>query len=459
MVTIEKISSAEKLVSEFQSVKNSLKGFSALREKAILEFERLGIPNRKNEEWKYSDASVLFKTELQIISHKSQIGKKDIEKFIIPNLNALIVVLVNGVYNEELSSLKNIPKGVAICSMAEALNAPLSSGRGVGGEVGVHFSKYADITADAFTALNTAFASDGVFISVPDNTIVETPIHIINIISSPLPLAKGQPQVGSEARGGFLIQPRFLFIIGNNSELKIVESFDTLNSNSKTVVNSVAEISIGEKAKVQYYKLQNDCAGIHLISSVNAHQQKDSHFDTNTITLNGDWVRNNLNIVPEAEHCETHLNGLFITRGNQHVDNHTLVDHRKPNCQSNQLYKGILDAKSTGIFNGKIFVRRDAQKTNAYQSSKNILLSDDATINTKPQLEIYADDVKCSHGSTTGQLNEDAMFYLRSRGLGEDSARNLLLFAFAGDVIEKIQIEPLKIYLEELVNQRLQKQQ
>jgi Fe-S cluster assembly protein SufD len=272
--------------------------------------------------------------------------------------------------------------------------------------------------------------------------VVETPVHIINIIST---------------QESSLIQPRFLFVIGNNSELKIVESFDTINSDAKTVCNSVAEISIGEKAKVQYYKLQNDCAGVHLISSVNAHQQKDSHFDTNTVTLNGDWVRNNLNIVPDAEHCETHLNGLFITRDNQHVDNHTLVDHRKPNCESNQLYKGILDGKSTGVFNGKIFVRRDAQKTNAYQSSKNILLSDDATINTKPQLEIYADDVKCSHGSTTGQLNEEAMFYLRSRGLGEGSAKNLLLFAYAGDVIEKIQIVPLKIYLEELVNQRLKK--
>ena len=399
----------------------------------MLNLNDLGIPNRKNEEWKYSDASALFKSELKVEGSKLQVKKQDIDKFLIPNLNASTVVLVNGIYSEELSSIKNIPKGVVISSFAKTLNE--------NPEVfSNHFSKYADITNDAFAALNTAFSEDGVFISVPDNTIVETPIHIINIISS------------QEAS---LIQPRFLFVIGKNSEVKIVESLDTLNSNAKTICNSVAEISIGENAKVQYYKLQNDCAGIHLISSVNAHQQKNSHFDTNTVTLNGDWIRNNLNIFPDAEHCETHLNGLFITSGTQHVDNHTLVDHRKPNCQSNQLYKGILDGKSTGIFNGKIFVKRDAQKTNAYQSSKNILLSDDATINTKPQLEIYADDVKCSHGSTTGQLNEDAMFYLRSRGLSEDSARNLLLFAFAGDVIEKIQIEPLKIYLEELINKRL----
>ncbi|MBI4947501.1 MAG: Fe-S cluster assembly protein SufD [Bacteroidetes bacterium] len=443
MNVIEKMSSTEKLVSEFQRVKSSLKGFLSLREKAISEFERVGIPNRKNEEWKYSDASALFKSEFNVEGLKLKVGKHDIDKFLVPNLNASVVVLVNGIYSEELSSLENIPKGVVISSFAQALAEKPEI-------VATHFSKYADTTNDAFVALNTAFASDGVFISVPDNTIVKNPIHIINIISVGLPLVKGDKE-------GFLIQPRFLFIIGNNSELKIVESFDASSSQAKNVCNSVAEISIGEKSKVQYYKLQNDCTGVHLISSVNAHQQKESHFDTNTITLNGDWVRNNLNIVPDAEHCETHLNGLFITCGNQHVDNHTLLDHRKPNCESNQLYKGILDEKSIGIFNGKIFVRRDAQKTNAYQSSKNILLSDDATINTKPQLEIYADDVKCSHGSTTGQLNEDAMFYLRSRGLSENSARNLLLFAFAGDVIEEIQIEPLKIYLAELVNQRLKK--
>lgn len=455
MTTVEKINATENLVSEFQKAKNSLKGFASLREKAIAEFERLGIPNRKNEEWKYSDASAFFKNELKTESPKTAIDKKDIEKFLIPDLNASVVVLVNGIYSKELSSLKNIPKKVVICSMAEALNEPLSLRRGAWGGVSEHFSKYAEIKQDAFTTLNTAFASDGVFISVPDNTVVESPIHIINIISSDLPLVKGQPEVGSEARGRFLVQPRFLFIVAKNSEVKIVESFDTLNSNTKTVCNSVTEISVGESAKVQYYKLQNDCNGIHLISTVTAHQQKNSHFDTNTVTLNGDWIRNNLNILLDAEHCESHLNGLFITKETQHVDNHTLVDHRKPNCQSNQLYKGILDGKSTGVFNGKIFVTRDAQKTNAYQSSKNILLSDDATINTKPQLEIYADDVKCSHGSTTGQLKEDAMFYLRSRGLSEDSAKSLLLFAFAGDVIEKIQIEPLKVYLQELVNKRL----
>lgn len=444
MNVMEKISPTEKLVSEFQKTKNSLKGFSSLRETAIAEFEKHGIPNRKNEEWKYSDASALFKNGFQVQGKGPEVERKDIEKFIILNLNAVIVVLVNGIYSEELSFLKEIPKGIEIKSFAKILTE--------NSEIAInHFSKYADITGDAFTALNTAFSSDGVFIFVPDNTIVETPIHIINIISS------NNYSFEKEEKEKLFIQPRFLFIIGKNSEVKIVESLDTLNPDTKTICNSVAEISLGENAKVQYYKLQNDCEGINLISSVTAHQQKKSHFDTNTITLNGEWIRNNLNIILDAENCESHLNGLFITNGNHHVDNHTLVDHRKPNCQSNQLYKGILDEKSTGIFNGKIFVRRDAQKTNAYQSSKNILMSDDATINTKPQLEIYADDVKCSHGSTTGQLNEDAMFYLRSRGLSENSAKNLLLFAFAGDVIEKIQIEPVRIYLEELVNQRLNK--
>ncbi|MFH1004172.1 MAG: Fe-S cluster assembly protein SufD [Bacteroidota bacterium] len=364
------------------------------------------------------------------------------KKKIIPSMNALIIVLINGVYSETFSSQSHsekddvaiLPKEIIISSFAKAMdeNSEIFSN---------HFLKYTDISTDAFAAMNTAFTSDGVFIFVPDNTIVKSPIYIINIISS---------------KEILLIQPHFLFVIGKNSEIKIIDSINTLNSNSKTVCNSVAEISVGENAKVQFYKLQNNCEKVHLISSVNVHQQKKSHFNTITITLNGDWIRNNLNIVTD-DNCESHLNGLFITHGAQHVDNHTLVDHRKPNCQSNQLYKGILGEQSTGVFNGKIFVSRDAQKTNAYQSNKNILLSDDATIYTKPQLEIYADDVKCSHGSTTGQINEDALFYLRSRGLNEDSAKNLLLFAFVDDVIEKIQIEPLKNHVKELVTKKLKK--
>jgi Fe-S cluster assembly protein SufD len=247
-----------------------------------------------------------------------------------------------------------------------------------------------------------------------------------------------------------------LIIAEKNSEAQIIEHSISLDVRKRVIVNSVAEIFAEENSRIHYYKIQNENQNTFHIHNTQAVQKKNSHFDTNTVSLDSNWVRNNLNISIEGENCETHLNGLFITSDSQFVDNHTRVYHGKAHCQSNQLYKGILDGKSTGVFNGKIYVERDAQKTNAYQSSKNILLTDDATINTKPELEIYADDVKCSHGSSTGKIDEDALFYLRTRGLSEQSARRLLLHAFASDVLDTIKIESLKSYLEELVNQRLE---
>jgi Fe-S cluster assembly protein SufD len=284
--------------------------------------------------------------------------------------------------------------------------------------------------------------TDGAFIYIPENVPMEGPVEIIHI---------------STGKNETFSSPRHLIIAEKNSSISIIENNIVHDLKAQVIVNSHVDIFAGENSKIQFYRVQNECRSVAQITTMNVIQKKNSHFDTNTITLGSDWTRNNLNIELNGENCESHLNGLFITNGTDHLDNHTSVQHNMPNCQSNQLYKGILDGKSIGIFNGKIFVERDAQKTNAYQSSKNILLSDDATINTKPQLEIYADDVKCSHGSTTGQLNEEALFYLRSRGLSVDSARNLLLYAFANDVLDTIRIDSLKTYLEELVNKKLAK--
>ncbi len=434
MITAEKISSTEKLVSDFEAVKKMLPGNSFvqnIRQKAIEKFAELGIPTRKNEEYKYSNVQKLFQENFsQSAIDNSQFS---IDKYLIPNLDAHFVVLVNGFFSEELSSLKNLDTTVVISSMQKAFEQHPEL-------VEKHFSTCADINSDAFIALNTAYAADGVFINVPDNAAVEKPIHIINLVI---------------AKESTLFFPRNLFVIGKNAQVQLLETFETHDLPVKAIATSVTEIAIDENAKVQYYRLQNDCENGQQINTVSASQQKNSHFDTNTVTLSGGWVRNNLNIALNGENCEAHLNGLFITSDTQHVDNHTLVDHRKPHCESNQTYKGILDGKSTGIFNGKIFVQRDAQKTNAYQSSKNILLSDDATINAKPQLEIYADDVKCSHGSSTGKIDEDALFYLRARGLGIESARKLLLYAFVNDVMQTIRINTLREYLETLIHKKL----
>jgi Fe-S cluster assembly protein SufD len=439
----EKISSTDKLVSDFEAVKKALPGNSFvqnIRQKAIEKFAALGIPARKNEEYKYSNVQKLFSETVALNVTESSLKIASVEKYIIPNLNAHIVVLVNGFFSKELSSLNNLDKTVVVSSLQKAFEKYPEL-------VEKHFSTCADVNSDAFIALNTAYAADGVFISVPDNAVVEKPIHIINLISAPSPLGK----VGM----GLLFFPRNLFVVGKNAQMQLVETYETHDLPVKAISTSVTEIAIDENAKVQYYRLQNDCENGQQINTVSASQQRNSHFDTNTVTLSGGWVRNNLNIALNGENCESHLNGLFITSDTQHVDNHTLVDHRKPHCESNQTYKGILDGKSTGIFNGKIFVQRDAQKTNAYQSSKNILLSDDATINAKPQLEIYADDVKCSHGSSTGKIDEDALFYLRARGLGIESARKLLLHAFVNDVMQTIRIDALRDYLETLIHKKL----
>lgn len=436
--TTEKIKAEDKLAVAFEKQRAELAGsvnLQAIRQKAINAFLEQGIPNRKSEEYKYSNPEKLFKAEYSILKAAltTTLTPESIKQFEIPGISENRIVLLNGFYSKQLSSISKLPKGVIVSDLAGAF-------RDHADIIEKHFSKYADVNSDPFIALNTSFAPDGLFIHIADNVVVEQPLHIINIIS---------------VNETTLIQPRNLFVVGKNAEIQLVESFDTYQLNVKTTVNMVTETVVAENAKVKYYRLQNNCENIYLINTTQVLQQAHSQFDTNTVTLNGEWIRNNLTIVVDAENCETHLNGLFITKDNQHIDNHTLVDHQKPNCESNQLYKGILEDKSVGVFNGKIYVRKDAQKINAYQSSKNILLSDDATINTKPQLEIYANDVKCSHGSSTGHLNEDALFYLRSRGLGTDSARRLLLYAFAADAINTIRNEPLKAHIEGLIEKRL----
>ena len=442
--TKEKISSTQQFISDFQKNQKNLIGnkyIQDLREQAIEAFAKQGIPTRKSEEYKYSNPEKILNASLGSITDTAlNINSKTVSSFAIHSLETNTLVLINGSFQEDLSSISELPKGIIVCSLKTAFEKHQDL-------IEQHYAKQANVNSDPFTALNTAFSNDGLVLFVPDNAKVEKAFHIINIFST------------NQASH---IYQRNLFVIGKNSEVKIIESTIFTESIANYFLNNLSEISVAENAKMQYYVLQNSTSlspsgreGEGLINTTQVKQEQNSHFDTNTITLNGQWVRNNLSIVLNGQHCETHLNGLFITHDNQHIDNHTLVDHQQPNCQSNQLYKGILNDKSTGIFNGKIFVKKDAQKTNAYQSSKNILLSDDATINTKPQLEIYADDVKCSHGSTTGQIDPDALFYLRARGLGEQSARKLLMFAFAEDVVNTLRIESLKEHISELIKVRL----
>lgn len=414
----------EKLISEFEESKKILFGNTRLRDQAIESFCKQGIPTRKNEEYKYTPVDLMLKEEFYFTANKN-CSNEQIEhlKFL---KGAYVAIIENGIFMEGLSNLNNLPNGLTICSLADAAknNSTVFE---------KYYAQYADINADPFIALNTAMAKDGVFIYIAKNAIIEKPIHIIDI---------------STTFENIMIQPRNLIVVDENAQAKIIESFETLDSNAITFSNALTEIVINENAIVDYYKIQDEKELGNLVNTTQIIQKKQSIFSIHTFTLSGSLVRNNLTLVLDGEHIGSHLNGLYLTAGNQVVDNHTVVDHRKPNCNSNELYKGIIDGKSTATFNGKVFVRKDAQKTNAFQSNKNILLSEDGTINTKPQLEIYADDVKCSHGTSTGKLDEEKIFYLLSRGLGTDSAKKLLMNAFASEVVDTITIEPLREYIE-----------
>ena len=432
METIVKVNTIkDKLIAEFESSKGSLFGDVKIREQALEAFSKLGIPGRKSEEYKYVNMEQVLKGEYAFVANKTIVCEQ-VERLKYLK-DAFVVVIVNGIFVHVASS-EDIQKGLNCIGLAEASkkNLPVFN---------KYFSANADVQADPFVALNTAMVKDGVFIHVAREVMLERPIHIIHISSS---------------SSNTIIQSRNLIVVEEGAHATIIESYETVDSKAKTFHNALTELVIEKSAVVDHYKIQDESELGHLVSTTQSIQKKQSNFTTHTFTLSGSLVRNNLNMVLDDEFIESHLNGLYLTNGNQVVDNHTLVDHRKPNCNSNELYKGIIEDKSSATFNGKIYVRKDAQKTNAFQSNKNILLSDDGTINTKPQLEIYADDVKCSHGTSTGKLDEDKIFYLRARGLSEASAKKLLMHAFASEVVDTIKIDALRDYVEAKISKRFE---
>ena len=382
---------------------------------AIRHLEEKGVPNNKHEDYKYCNIEAVFRKEFKQVEQTfNELTNADITPLKLDE--AINLVVVNGVYNESLSE-KMIVKGLTV----KSLNALSSSEKNL-------VSSQAKSDTDVMIALNTAFSSNGLFLVVEKGNSIPMPIHIIYVNSS---------------NGNSVINTRNFIHVQATTDVTIVESFYNIGT-AKVFSNFVSEKLVDENSKLNCYTFQNEG---HLSYSVNTNQvkiNKNSNYNNTTMTLSGELVRNNHNVVLAASNCEAHLNGLFIGTGTQQIDNHTLIDHQMPHCESNELYKGIAKDKSVGTFNGKIFVRKDAQKTNAYQSSKNILMSDDATINTKPQLEIYADDVKCSHGTSTGKIDTEALFYLKARGIGEESARKLLLQAFAQELIDKIEIPSLQ---------------
>jgi Fe-S cluster assembly protein SufD len=401
---------------------------------ALESFKKLGIPTRKNESYKYTNLEpYLTGSEYgyELAPMNFEVNLDDIFHCDIPELASHIAIVLNDFFYAHNRPV-NLPEGVVLCSLSEATKKYPDI-------IKKHFGKYADITQDSMAALSTMFAQDGIFLYIPKDVVIETPIQIIN--------------VGFSLKN-LRITRRNLIIAESGSKASLLFCDHTLCARS-FITNSLTEIYVGPNANIDLNRMQNENSNSSQISNTFVYQTANSAFSGNTLSLHGGLIRNNTFVKLDGEGATNSLNGLFLADGTQHMATFTYVHHAKPHCTSNQLVKGIIDENATGAFNGKIYVDKYAQKTQAYQRNNNVLLSDNAKMNTKPQLEIYNDDVKCSHGATVGQLDTEALFYIRSRGIGYDEARHLLMYAFANEVVSTIKLEALRERIIEMVDKRL----
>jgi Fe-S cluster assembly protein SufD len=409
-----------------------------LRKEAIDLFAALGFPTTRDEDWKHTNVAPVLRTPYKPVAgcDANGVTASQLEPYTFEQagLDAARFVFVNGFFSPELSSTGDLPEGLVAESLASAVDSH-------GETVCRHLAQHASYNDHAFRALNTAFVRDGAFVHIPEGRALDRPIHCVFVAA-----ANGEPTVS---------HPRSLVVAEPGSNATVIESHVGLGD-GPCFSNAVTEVVAGENAHVDHYKLTLAGPSFFQVATQQVHCGRNSNVSSQAITLGGRLVRNEANALLAGEGCEATIDGFYMLDGDQHVDNHTLIEHAEPHCSSHELYKGILDGNSRGVFRGKIYVHQKAQKTDAYQANRNLLLSDDAHINSKPQLEIYADDVKCSHGSTIGQLDSDSLFYLRSRGVGREMARRILVEAFAGDLIDRIRVEPLRAYLRSLVADRIE---
>jgi Fe-S cluster assembly protein SufD len=440
METLEALSTADKYIEMYhqnrEEIRNGDPGFvRELRDRAIGSFKESGFPQRKQENYKYTDLEPVFGGELSFLFSPRSITFDGEELFRcdVPMLEAHVLTVLNGYfYNPGGPALYEMENGVIYGSLKESI-------RRYPGLVERYLGRNAKLEKEPFVSLNTAFSQDGIFLYVPEGRKLEKPIQIIHLLLSD----KNQ-----------MVQHRNLFVLENNAEAQVIICDHTLSPHM-FLTNSVTESFTGKNSDLDVLRLQNEHNNSCQVTNTWINLESHSRLQHGTITLHGGMVRNNLHVSMRGKGAETLALGLFLTDKNQHVDTYTVIDHESPHCTSNQHYKGVLDDSSTGAFNGKIHVYPDAQKTQAYQSNKNILLTDSARMNSKPQLEIYADDVKCSHGATVGQLDEDALFYLQSRGIPRDESRLMLMEAFTHDVTSRIKQPALQERISDLVGKRL----
>ena len=409
--------------------------FASERANAIAHFAENGVPTARDEAWRHTHLTPL--KDVQFSFSPPMPDHLDIAAcpgYALTKNAANLLVFVNGRFSEAHSRTSNLPAGVAVTNLARAAKTHPEV-------VERHLAQYASSQEHAFVALNTAFMEDGAFVYVPANVTVEEPIHLAFVAA-----VDGLPSA---------VHPRNLIVAEANSRVTVSETYSGLNGDIY-LTNGVTEVVAAENANVDHYKIQQEGENAFHLGTVQVHQGRDSRFSNHALSLGGRLARNDINTTLDGEGGECTLNGLYLPCGGQHIDTHTQIDHAKPHCHSFELYKGILDGKATGVFNGKILVREDAQKTDAVQSNHSLLLTKEAKINTRPQLEIFADDVKCTHGATIGQLDEESIFYMRSRGIGREQARGMMIAAFAAEIADRIECAPVSEHVRCLAASRFQ---
>lgn len=412
----------------------------SLRENSFDQFERAGFPSIKQEEWKYTNVTSIAKGNFApvLISNGTELtAANGLAPFIYEEARHSRLVFVNGMLRKELSSMEAVPAGVIAMDLAEALRSSQYEAT-----IREHLEHYPYADDSGFSALNTALFACGLFLKIPRGVSLEVPIHLLFV---------GESRVGSPPPAAF---PRVLIVAEANSAATFIESYASPNT-SVYLTDAIVDLAVGDGARLQHYKIQRESMGAFHVATTRAQLGPHARYNTTTINFGAALSRHNIDVRMDHEGAECSVDGLYMVDGSQHTDTHSIIDHRQPHCTSRQLYKGILDGKSRAVFNGKVFVRHGAQQTDAQQTNKNLLLSNEARVDTKPQLEIFADDVKCTHGAAVGQLDEEELFYLESRGINPDLARNMLTYGFAGEVIEKIGIESIRRELDEAVLHRL----
>ena len=425
----------EKILSSFLAFENEKDVDSyvhSIRSKAIKKFEYEGFPTKKSESWKYTSLKRTLKYDYKLFpSKKDIIDFKDIQDYLINDIESYKIIFVNGKYYSNLSETTH--EGMDICILSSALTQS---------KYDLIIENYFDKISkkDGITSLNTAFSHEGAYIHIPKNIQVDKPIQILHF-------STGENE-------SLMFQPRNLIVVDENSQVEIIERYQSITNNN-VLVNSVSEIYVNKKSNVKHYKIQNDKKSSSLIDNTFVSQEHSSSYNLHTFSFGGDLTRNNLNIFQNDQRIESTINGITIIDDEQHVDHNTLIHHKEPNCTSHQDYKGIYGGQSVGVFNGRVLVEKEAQKTNAFQANNNVLISDKASINTKPQLEIFADDVRCSHGCTIGQLDNNALFYLRSRGIPEKEATALMMFGFANKVLTSVQNQEIKSMINKIIASKL----